>query len=130
MKNTFKLLGIIALLAIIGFSMAACDSGDTMIYGCTYSKKASAETYVTWLNPPHTVTGTHYILTITLDEAKANIVSELGQSMGWAGRQLNSSISNTTPPPYVMIEVIPESKSVRLFTEPFAQDKAFRWMTN
>jgi hypothetical protein len=26
MKNTFKLLGIIALLAVIGFSMAACDS--------------------------------------------------------------------------------------------------------
>jgi len=26
MKNTFKLLGIIALLAVIGLSMAACDS--------------------------------------------------------------------------------------------------------
>jgi len=29
MKNTFKVLGIIALLAIIGFSMAACDNGST-----------------------------------------------------------------------------------------------------
>jgi hypothetical protein len=29
MKNTFKLFGIIALLAVIGFSMAACDNGTT-----------------------------------------------------------------------------------------------------
>jgi hypothetical protein len=28
MKNTFKLFGIIALLAIIGFSMAACSGDD------------------------------------------------------------------------------------------------------
>jgi hypothetical protein len=28
MKNTFKLLGIIALLAVIGFSMAACGGDD------------------------------------------------------------------------------------------------------
>jgi len=28
MKNTFKVLGIIALLAIIGVSMAACGGGD------------------------------------------------------------------------------------------------------
>jgi len=28
MKNIFKLLGIIALVAIIGFSFAACDNGD------------------------------------------------------------------------------------------------------
>jgi len=28
MKNTFKLFGVIALLVIIGFSMAACSSGD------------------------------------------------------------------------------------------------------
>ena len=27
MKNTFKLIGIIAFVAIIGFSMASCDSG-------------------------------------------------------------------------------------------------------
>jgi len=27
MKNTIKVLGVIALLAIIGFSMAACDDG-------------------------------------------------------------------------------------------------------
>jgi len=27
MKNKFKLFGIIAIIAIIGFSMAACDSG-------------------------------------------------------------------------------------------------------
>jgi hypothetical protein len=29
MKNTIKILGIIALVAIIGFSMAACDDGST-----------------------------------------------------------------------------------------------------
>jgi len=28
MKNTIKVLGVIALLAIIGFSMAACDDGE------------------------------------------------------------------------------------------------------
>jgi hypothetical protein len=28
MKNIFKLLGIIALAAVIGFSMTACDDGD------------------------------------------------------------------------------------------------------
>ena len=28
MKNTFKLLGIIALVAVIGFGMAACDDGN------------------------------------------------------------------------------------------------------
>jgi len=29
MKKAFKLFGIIALLAVIGFSMAACDNGTT-----------------------------------------------------------------------------------------------------
>jgi len=29
MKNTFKVLGIIAVLTIIGFSMAACSDGDS-----------------------------------------------------------------------------------------------------
>ena len=30
MKNTFKILGIIALLAIIGIAMAACESDDSV----------------------------------------------------------------------------------------------------
>jgi hypothetical protein len=29
MKNTIKIIGIIALLAVIGFSMVACDNGMT-----------------------------------------------------------------------------------------------------
>jgi hypothetical protein len=29
MKNTFRIIGIIALLAVIGFSMAACDNDST-----------------------------------------------------------------------------------------------------
>jgi hypothetical protein len=28
MKNTFKIIGIIALVAVIGFSFAACDNGN------------------------------------------------------------------------------------------------------
>ena len=28
MKNTFKLFGIIAVIAVIGFSMAGCDNGS------------------------------------------------------------------------------------------------------
>jgi len=44
MKKTLKLIRIIGLLAIIGFSMAACsdgnDDGDTDegFYGCAYSQ--------------------------------------------------------------------------------------------
>ena len=33
MKNTMKLLGIIAMVAIIGFGMAACDNGTTSSSG-------------------------------------------------------------------------------------------------
>ena len=45
MKNLFKLLGIIALVTVIGFSMAACDDGSgnthTHSYSTTWSKNAT-----------------------------------------------------------------------------------------
>jgi len=72
MKNTFKVLGIIALLAVIGFSMAACDddgSGDT-IYGCAYSKKAKYQDDLG--------TYTDYLLTISYNDALAKLISHLG----------------------------------------------------
>ena len=81
MNNRIKLLGVIALLVIIGFSMVTCSSGVEgnygSIYGCAYNTKANAEGIATWLNPPRTFTGTHYLLEITFDEAKANITRKL-----------------------------------------------------
>ena len=46
MKKTFSVLGIIAIVAIIGFSMAACDddgdSFDSRLVGKWYSSQESA----------------------------------------------------------------------------------------
>ena len=55
MKNTFKVLGIIAILTVIGFSMAACSgndddsgsSGGNTLSG-TYYREGSSGDYITF----------------------------------------------------------------------------------
>jgi len=49
MKNTFSLLGIIALVAVIGLSFAACKSDDNSVAGgTTYKWAASGLTQTEW----------------------------------------------------------------------------------
>jgi hypothetical protein len=68
MKNTFKVLGFIALVAVIGFSMAACGGGDDdggVTYDpVAYTGKDSA--------------GATYTLTITKNTGKAAFTPEKG----------------------------------------------------
>jgi len=48
MKNTIKILGFIALLAIIGFSLGSCgDSGGTGTVVCNNVSTWAADAYVT-----------------------------------------------------------------------------------
>jgi hypothetical protein len=57
MKKAFRILGIIALVAILGFSMAACDDGNGGGGGNTPG--GSTQTYSiegTWKDNGHTIT--------------------------------------------------------------------------
>jgi predicted small secreted protein len=67
MKNTIKLIGIIALVAVIGFSMIACNNGSTggvgktNIGGNNTGGSTISGTYVTdFLSAKITFTGSNY----------------------------------------------------------------------
>jgi len=64
MKNTFKFLGIIALVAVIGFTMAACGGGDGG--NTTPDDDPTSETYTSYDSE-----GTKYELEITKDPNRA-----------------------------------------------------------
>ena len=75
MKNSLKILGIIAVVAVIGFSMAACDDGTPKdaVDGTTWNASMEGMNYVLTFNSPnvtrsmtyegetHTQTGTYSI---------------------------------------------------------------------
>jgi len=47
MKNAIKLFGIIALVAVIGFSMVACDNGSTGGGSTSFSNTSWGDEFVT-----------------------------------------------------------------------------------
>jgi hypothetical protein len=124
MKNIFKLkaiqriAGIIALLAVIGFSMVACSGDDDSgIYGCAYSQTEKGFAF-------DGQAMTTYLLTITYDQARTNIISKLGQPIGDAGFQ-----DHNFDPPYVIVQVIPGWNSVRLVEVSGSGWKGLEWNT-
>jgi len=72
MKNTLKVLGIIALLAVIGFSMVACDNGST--------SSNSQEGYITITDIPSEYNGMnlHFMIDPRSDGSMIESVSENG----------------------------------------------------
>jgi hypothetical protein len=69
MKNTIKVLGIIVLVAVIGFSMAACDDGNGTGGGGVADERAVYES---------AKDGTSYKLEITKNTGKATYVPANG----------------------------------------------------
>jgi len=133
MKGKFKvqairrIAGIIAILAIIGFSMAACggDDGGGEIYGCHYSKKESVEEKITFDGPEYILHTTHYLLTISFEEAKANITSKYGQPVGECGWMGDTNIAFERP--CVFIEYNKEWKDIRLIERTATGNRGFNW---
>ena len=70
MKNFFKFLGIITLIAVIGFSMAACKNDD---------EEGGPDPALngTWVSP---VDSYGYITEIKLDNGSLEVLRRLGQS--------------------------------------------------
>jgi hypothetical protein len=122
MKNTFKqkaavqrtvAISTLVLIAVIGFSMAACgDDNNSKIYGCAYSDSEEL-TNISW---DKTATITHYLLTISYDQARANIIQELGPGIevNPAGLEIASHISLSNPSGLIL-EVKKHSDSEGLF---------------
>jgi hypothetical protein len=71
MKNTFKFFGIITLLLVIGFSMAACDNGST-----------EAEGTFTITDIPPSYNG-KYVMFVAKDQSGFRIlgIQEMGNDM-------------------------------------------------
>jgi hypothetical protein len=75
MKNKIKILGIIALVAIIGFSMAACSNGSTGGGGGSKTTAASSITYT-----GKSADGSSYTLKITENTGRAAYTPKKGDS--------------------------------------------------
>jgi len=75
MKGKFKVLVIIAMLALIGFSMASCGGDTKEIYGCAYSDSVDIKIN---MYDGSLASVTHYLLTISFDQAKAKVIQKLG----------------------------------------------------
>jgi len=78
MKNTLKAFGIIVLLAMVGFSMAACGGGDDTVKGLSYKAKFDTTDYNGGL--VHT-----YVLNHTYSEALSILKKEIGPNFFDAG---------------------------------------------
>jgi len=63
MKNTIKMLGIIAMVAVIGFSMMACDTGNS---GGGGGDTYKGEAYAITVNNFNTAFGTSVTDSVTL----------------------------------------------------------------
>jgi hypothetical protein len=105
-KDKLKLFMVIVIAAIIGFSMMACgdnSGGDEGIYGCTYSKVA----YNRFNRNDGTVAFvSHYLLTISYDQAVKNITQKLGSGEARDSLPFMAGFQNTdTNPPGVVLEV-------------------------
>jgi len=102
MKNAIKFLGIIALVALIGFSMAACDTGGggggdgddpTSV---TYSGKAGGLTYTLQIDKAGTravynpVKGDAYTLTTPDGKSTGTVINISG-----GGGSVNSALNGT-----------------------------------
>ena len=75
MKNKFKILGIIALFAIIGFSMAACDSGgDSSSSGGNVSLSGTKWIYT------HVGSGTLSFITLLFTSDTTGVYTETNKS--------------------------------------------------
>jgi len=102
MKGKFKVLGIIAMLAIIGFSMAACGDDAKEIYGCAYSDSVDIKIN---MNDGSVASVTHYLLTISYDQAKAKVIQKLGPGQAYDHIMIQTGSSLTNSSTGVILEV-------------------------
>jgi predicted small secreted protein len=134
MKNKFILIGSIALLAVIGFSMAACNSnggdGDDEVYGCTYSDSENIRITMAW---GAEASVNHYLLTISYDQARAKIIEKLGPGEAGDPMMLQTGSRLTFNSTSVVLEVTKFSDSdsykVILVQLPMG-GKGHYWQTN
>jgi uncharacterized lipoprotein YehR (DUF1307 family) len=87
MKNIFKLIGIIAIAAVIGFSMTACggDDGDDL-QTATYTGTADGQTYTLKIteNPSARYVvqiGDNYILFSGSQKSIGTVISVSGDTL-------------------------------------------------
>jgi len=130
-KDKFKLFRLIVIATIIGFSMVACSDGsggDEGIYGCAYSKVAYNRLNGNGGTVPFV---SHYLLSISYDEAVKSITQKLGSGEARDSLKFIAGFQNTdTNPSGVVLEVTTYGGNgiydVRLFQMP-SGGKGYIW---
>jgi len=93
MKNTIKVLGIIAFVAVIGFSMIACDDGSSNPFIGTWIESGSTLTVTatdsTWIAVEGRIS---YAGTYTWNGNIANFITIDGYSFGTANVTGNTMV--------------------------------------